>query len=293
MTALERIARLFPELAGDLEGHGLREIRLRAGRPVQLSGGGGRRFAGGPLSQERLTRALSALMDHSVHAWEPELARGYFTLEDGSRVGLCGAAGADGRLTGVEGVGAACVRIARAVPGCAEGLMTYLAGPDGLRSALLVSPPGMGKTTCLRDAARLLATAGRCVAVADERHEIAACRRGVPTLDVGPSTDVMDGGAKAAAIPAILRTMAPEVIVADEIGSPGDAEALGDARRCGVAVVASAHGSDLSALERRAGAGDAVAAGAFDWLLLLGGEPGRLIEARRWTNGEARLCGCA
>ena len=294
MTAAERLARLMPALAGALAAEGLREVRLRAGQPVQLIDGGGRRFAGGPVSREALARILAALMDHGVYTREAELARGFFTLEDGSRVGVCGAASTTGGgVAGIESAGSACVRVARAVPGCADPLMGWILGRGRPASALLVSPPGMGKTTCLRDIARQLSLAGYGVCIADERHEIAACHRGVPTLDVGPCTDVTDGGPKAAAIPAMLRAMAPEVIVADEIGGPGDAEALADARRCGVAVMASAHGSDPDALSMRAGLREAVAAGTFDWLVLLGEAPGCVKAVWELRGGEARLCGCA
>ena len=78
-------------------------------------------------------------------------------------------------------------------------------GRGGVRSTLVLSPPGMGKTTLLREVARRLSLEGRCVCIADERHELAACRDGVPTLDVGPRTDVMDGGPKAASILHMLR----------------------------------------------------------------------------------------
>lgn len=296
MTAPERLARLLPALEDELISSAgtLREVRLRAGRPAQLLDGGGRRFVGEPVRHETLARTLVALMDFSVHTREEELSRGFFTLMDGSRVGVCGAASAGrGAVLGLDSAGSACIRIARAVPGCADPLMPLILTPGGPRSALLVSPPGMGKTTCLRDIARQLSLAGQSVCVADERHEIAACHRGVPGLDVGPSTDVMDGGGKAAVIPMLLRAMSPGVIVADEIGGPGDAAALAEARRCGAAVIASAHGADLDALALRRDLRDALEGGVFDCMVLLGDAPGRVKAVREFGKGEARLCGCA
>ena len=103
----------------------------------------------------------------------------------------------------------------------------------------------MGKTTMLRDIARQLSDGGMCVGIADERHELAACHMGVPTLDVGLRTDVMDGCPRDRAIAQMLRAMAPQVVVADEIGSAEDALALADAARCGAGIVASAHAAGL------------------------------------------------
>lgn len=294
MKTIEKLARLLPELARPLaeQAESLREVRLRAGAAPVLSEGNGWLPCGSILSREALAHLLAALLEYSVHTREDELARGFFTLADGCRVGVCGAAAAEtGRLAGIEGIGSLCVRIARAVPGCADSLMPHILRDGFPRSALLLSPPGLGKTTCLRDAARQLSLAGLRVAIADERHELAACSRGVPTLDVGPLTDVMDGGPKAATVPALLRSMSPDVIVADEIGSPGDAEALADARRCGVAVLASAHGDSLEALRRRRVL-DGLA-GVFDSVILLGGAPGRVKAVTGTEDGGILPCGCA
>ncbi|MDD4075998.1 MAG: stage III sporulation protein AA, partial [Eubacteriales bacterium] len=118
-------------------------------------------------------------------------------------------------------------------------------------SALLLSAPGVGKTTMLRDIARQLSdgTHARAhkVAIADERGEIAGCYLGTPRLDVGQRTDVMDGYPKARAVSMLIRSMSPAVIITDEIGGCEDAAALRDASRSGVAVVASAHADGYAA----------------------------------------------
>ena len=290
MGTLERLAGLLPWLEEALSvDPAPREVRLRVGRPAQLVGDGGARCVGEPLTRDALARTLAALMDFSVHVREDELARGFFTLPDGSRVGLCGRTAAEtGRIVGIEGVGSACVRLARQLPGCADALMPHLFGQDGPRSVLLLSSPGMGKTTCLRDAARQLSIAGCAVCVADERHELAACRRGIPTLDLGPCADVMDGGPKARTIPMMLRAMSPRVIVADEIGGPGDAEALADARRCGAAIVATAHGSGFEAMETRPAL--RLVAPLFDRAILLGDVPGRVKAVREIAASTGNRC---
>ena len=162
----------------------------------------------------------------------------------------------------------------------------WIAPAEGLRSALIVSPPGMGKTTLLRDLARQLSASGRSVALADERRELAACHRGVPTLDVGPRTDVMDGGPKAEAIGRMIRSMAPDVIVADEIGGEGEARALADAARCGTAIVASAHGGGIGEVLNRPGLREVLTFGVVERIMLLGPTPGAVRGAWRREPGE-------
>lgn len=291
MTVLERLSRLLSEEAARRlaeDAGALTQVRLRAERPVQLVRGSADELAGGPIDAETLARVASALLEHSVYAREPELAEGFFTLEDGSRVGVCGRRYRSGGVQRLGEIGSVCVRVARPVPGCADGLMGAICEGGRPRSTLLVSPPGLGKTTMLRDIARQLSLRGFCVAIADERHELAACRHGVPTMDVGPRTDVMDGCPRPRAIRQLVRAMAPDVIVADEIGGKGDARALADAARCGVAVIASAHGESLECAVLRPALRAILDGGAIRLVALLEGRPGSVAALRRvdWAKRE-------
>ena len=289
MSVMDRLGALLPdEAARLLKAHAgeVTQIRLRAGRPVRLSFGNGRgAMTGTPLDGAALAGLLSALMEHSVYARQNDLDEGFFTLGDGSRVGVCGRMYPEGDRLRMGEIGSACVRVARPVPGCADALIDGIDAPEGLCPTLLVSPPGLGKTTLLRDIARQLSLRGRCVGIADERHELAACHRGVPTLDVGPCADVMDGCPRSEAIRRLVRTMAPEVIVADEIGGEGDALALADAVRCGVAVVASAHGNGLDELLSRPCLRAVLESGAIGKIALLGPRPGAVRALWRRTEG--------
>ena len=285
MDVIDRLKSLLPpHTAAALEKRraAVREVRLRAGMPAQLVAFDGDALCSEIISAEKLRNILAALMDFSLYSRENELAQGFFTLSDGSRAGVCGrvsGAGSDGaRLTDI---GSICVRIARPRQGSADALMSTIDPGDGVRSTLIISSPGMGKTTLLRDVARQLSVRGRNVVVADERHELAACRQGVPTIDVGPRTDVMDGCAKRVAIRLLVRGMAPDVIVTDEIGDAGDAEALADAARCGVAVVASAHARSFDDLIHRPELSSILDKGVFEYVALLAGAPGRISEIRR------------
>ena len=282
MDTLNRLAALLPTSARALEqmGDRLTEVRMRAGRPVELCGGRERRIDGGPITKEELRRLLARLMDYSLYAREGELAQGYFTLRDGSRVGVCGRLTLDGNGPRMTDIGSVCIRVARAIPGSADELLRRMDAAGCGLSVLLLSPPGMGKTTLLRDAAKQLSERGRHVGVADERHELAACVDGVPTLELGDKTDVIDGGDKPTAIRQLIRGMAPDVIVTDEIGDPGDAKALAEARRCGVSILASAHAGSIEQAACRESLRDMFGLGVFDAAALLGDCPGSIIEWR-------------
>ena len=291
MTTLKRLQTLLPvEVAKKIDPAkgALLEVRLRAGRSAQLIFEGGEWLSEATLDAQTLRRVMASLMDYSLYAREEELRQGFFTMTDGCRVGVCGRVIVEsGRIIGLTDVSSLCVRVCRALPGCAEALHGIVVDEDGrVRSTMIASPPGLGKTTLLRDLARLISDGGRRVSIADERHELAACVDGVPTLDVGQRTDVMDGGPKRLVIGRMLRSLAPEVIVADEIGDPGDAEQLAEAARCGVSVICTAHAGSFEALMSRQALKGILDTGVFSMCVLLGGAPGRIGDVRAYDDGE-------
>ena len=263
---------------------GATELRLRAGRRVQWVSAEGDGLRGGPIDRDMLERTLSALAEHSLYAREAELSEGYFTLRGGCRAGVCGrfVRGGDAHVS-LEEIGSVNVRVARQVKGAAREILPRVLAEDGPKSFLIVSPPGLGKTTLLRDAVRLMSDGGIRVAVADERGEVAACYRGVPALDVGERTDVLDGCPKERAIPMLIRCMSPQVVATDEVGGQGEAKALREAARWGVRVAATAHARDGEEALARADVGGLIREGIFDWvftLWTLGGRPDVYRAAR-------------
>jgi stage III sporulation protein AA len=138
------------------------------------------------------------------------------------------------------------VRIPRQIKHCGDGILPLLRRGRGIHSTLIISPPGAGKTTLLRELSRLLSEEGRNVCIIDERSEIACLDRGISPFDLGPHTDILDHCPKREGMRKMLRVMAPEVLVTDEIGDEGDAAAICEAVASGVTVLASIHGSEVA-----------------------------------------------
>lgn len=271
------------------------EIRLRAGQSVEWvtarQGAFVLEWRPGPADIQAF---LAALCEHSLYARQDELCQGFLTVRGGHRVGVCGrAAMQDGRIAGLHLVSSLCIRIARPVLGAADGLMPLLFSPQGRpRSTLVLSAPGCGKTTVLRDAIRQLSEGrGLHVCVADERSELCGVADGVPQMPVGSRTDVLDGCPKAKAMQMLLRAMNPDWIVTDEIGRKQDAGAVLEALRCGVAVLASAHADSIETLKGRPALQKLMEARAFEGYVLLG-ERGRIMgsyDAAGRRGGEGAI----
>ena len=249
------------------------EIRLRVARPVQLITSNGEILSDSAVFTAADARELlDRICAHSVYAHTEQLRNGYVTLKGGSRAGICGKPTVEnGHITNIVDIYSFNLRIAREVAGCAKSVMRFLLCDGKPVSSLIAAPPGGGKTTLLRDVARCFSDGDECppfkVAIADERGELAACVNGVPGFDIGRRTDVMDSAPKAQSISLLIRSMSPQVIVTDEIGGEGDSEAIAEAVRCGVAVIASAHGSGLDQLNSRRCTRELVHGGVFKRLL--------------------------
>ena len=228
------------------------------------------------MTPAEVTQAAQALSGYALAAHREEMNRGFLPLPGGHRLGVCGGMGPEG----LNEITSLCVRLAHEVKGAGADVYPRIKG----RSVLIAGPPGAGKTTLLRDLIRLYSLDGFQVAVADERGEIAACRDGMPQLDVGPMTDVVSGMDKAKALPLLIRAMAPQVVAADEIGGEEDAAALLDARRCGVIALAPVHGRNGADVRRR-GVDSLLRAGAFEKLVCLDAV-GVKPKILNWDEGE-------
>ena len=255
-----RAARLLPPCLrsevlnlSESETDGAEEIRLRAGKAPSLviSGSEVEILTTHRVTTSELQLVLEIATRASAHTYADSIRQGFVTGEGGCRVGLCGSAVTEeNRIAAIRRLSSLCIRIPREKRGCADGILGTLTG-DAFKSTLIVSPPGAGKTTLLRELIRLLSDGGTRISLVDERSEVAGSFEGQPCFDVGVRTDVLTGAPKGEGIFLLLRSMAPQLIAFDEITSPEDIEAAETAANCGVALLATAHGTGISDLRER------------------------------------------
>lgn len=238
------------------------EIRLRVNRPLAVSAGKKIFYVtdNGQLtynsktafvvSEQDILRCFEAVCRYSVHSFQREITQGFITVKGGHRVGFCGTPVLrDGAVENIKNISSMNFRIAREAIGCADKLFSGCFS-GGLCNVLVAGIPSSGKTTILRDLARLLGERYR-VALIDERGELAAVSGGIPQNDIGVNTDVFDGYGKALGISAAVRVMSPQIIVCDEIGSEEDFLAIREAACSGVYIAASIHAADMDDLKRK------------------------------------------
>ena len=228
------------------------EFRLRAGRPMTVLLPHGEEPLDVTVEPVELETLCDLATEFSRYAAAETLREGFLPVRGGFRVGLCGSAVMkDGVNTNLKLFSSAVVRIAREHRGIAEELLPQLLRDGQFSSTLILSPPGGGKTTLLRDLVRALSVSGQRVGLVDERGEVAVMYRGEPQMDVGPHTDVLDACPKALGIPMLLRGMNPQIIAVDEITVQADLQAMAQAAGCGVALLATIHAAHPAELQEK------------------------------------------
>ena len=241
----------------NLEFDQLQEIRLRTGYPILLFYKNQEQMLPIKGTERTIRETLDYVSNYSLYAYENELRQGFITIEGGHRVGVAGQVIIEnGRVKNLKQISSLNIRISHEILNCADKLFPYITRNKQMYHTLLISPPRGGKTTLLRDLIRQISDGnkwvkGCTVGVVDERSEIAGCYHGIPQNNMGMRTDVLDGCPKAEGMMMLDRSMSPQVIAEDEIGTEEDVQAIKYAMHCGCRMIATVHGETLEEIQRK------------------------------------------
>lgn len=260
----DEIYKILPEAIGNsikqfLMEDKIQEIRIKVGKPIILNLTFEEKVLDYTPTKEDLRYLITKISNYSLYAFEEEIKQGYITLKGGHRVGLAGeCVMAKGEVRTIKNISSLNIRICKEVIGASNKVMRLIAENDRVYNTLIVSPPKCGKTTILRDIAKNLSNGmyqinlkGKKVTIVDERSEIAACYNGIPQMNVGIRTDILDNCLKKSGMIMAIRSLSPEVLICDEIGTEGDLEALNMAFNSGVNIIVTVHGYDINDIYNR------------------------------------------
>ena len=267
----------------DINWDELQEIRLRIQKPVILKYNAKTCYLSEQgkittrkeqlhiVTSQEIRQAMEYISSYSMYAYIEQLKQGFLTIRGGHRVGICGTVVMDhDKVKTIRHISGLNIRVAHEVKGCADTLYSRCTRMGKLIPTLIISPPGCGKTTLLRDMIRKISDEGQTVGVVDERSEIGACYQGVAQNDLGIQTDVMDACEKGQGMNMLIRSMAPDVIAVDEIGTPEDVHAIEYAMHCGCKMLATVHAESMEELRKKPLFNQMIGEGRFERYILLG-----------------------
>lgn len=229
------------------------------------------------VTKNEIRETMEYISNYSLYAFEDEIKQGFITINGGHRIGIAGKTiMEDDAIKGMKHISFINIRLAHQVKGCADPVLPYLINKlaAGIYHTLIISPPRCGKTTLLRDIIRQLSDGspyhdGMSVGVVDERSEIGACYMGTPQNELGIRTDILDCCPKAKGMMMLIRSMSPQVIAVDEIGSKEDLDAIDYVIGCGCKLIATVHGSSIEDIKNKPTLSELVKKKLFERYIIL------------------------
>lgn len=257
----------------NIKGENIEEIRVRINKPLIINGNQRDYFYNEKskkldmnmnnayvVTKEDIEQTFQIICKYSIHSFMDDIKKGFITLRGGHRVGIVGKAIVEeGKVENIKHISSLNIRISKEVKNCSDKVMNHIIkSPTTINNTIIISPPQCGKTTLLRDIVRNLSNGsdkfnfkGVKVALIDERNEIAGSYLGIPQMDVGIRTDIIETCPKDMGIIMVLRSMSPNVIVTDEIGTEKDIKALYTALNGGVGLITTVHGDSIEDIRNR------------------------------------------
>ncbi len=238
----------------------VQEIRVRINSPIILKINKKEDYIINHFTnREEILQIIQNICNNSIYSYQNEIINGYITINGGHRVGITGdVVLEDNKVINIKYISSLNFRIARQILDCSNTILKYVIDLENntVFHTLIVSPPGAGKTTLLKDLVRKISDGipeigfkGIDVSLIDERGEISAMYKGMPQNNIGIRTDVLENITKPLGIKMAIRSMAPKVIVADEIGSSADIDAINYAVCSGVKGIFTAHSFDFESMK--------------------------------------------
>lgn len=287
-------------IEGKVDTKKIQEIRIKVNKPVIINITNEELVLDYIVSKDELKYIITKISSYSLYAFEEEMKQGYITFRGGHRIGLAGQfVMENGRVKILRNISSINIRICKEIIGSSNKIMPYISNFNKVYNTLIVSPPKCGKTTILRDIAKNISNGfsrinlkGKKVAIIDERSEIAGCYNGIPQMNVGIRSDVLDNCLKTNGIIMAIRSLSPEVIICDEIGTMNEVEALSMAFNSGVNMILTVHGIDLDDVSRRKSLKELINDNILERIVVLSSKngPGTLEKVYKIQEGGQIKC---